>query len=66
METTNCPEMLVRDYSTLCNISEECISHDDLVMQDLVWLCHDTIQSDPVWCGLVRCFICKFKMTSHI
>jgi len=34
------------------------ISCDDLIMQTLVWLC---MVLDPVWC-----FICKFKMTSHI
>jgi len=54
MELTECPEMSVRDYSTLCNISEECRSHDDLVMQDLVWLRmipFRAIQFAVVWLG---------------
>jgi hypothetical protein len=27
---------------------------------------HGQVQSDPVWRGPVECFICEFKMTSHI
>jgi len=54
MEPIDCPEMSVRDYSMVCNISKECSSHDNLVMQDLVWL-HmipfRTIQFGVVWFG---------------
>jgi len=51
--TDNCPEMSVRNYySMLCNISEECRSHDDLVKKYLVWLCmipFRDIQFGVVW-----------------
>jgi hypothetical protein len=47
MGPKGCPKMLVRNYhSTLCNISKECTSQDDLLMQALVWLC-------MVWFGAI-------------
>jgi len=54
--------MSVRNYhSTLHNIPEEHRSHMIIWDAGLGLAVHRPVQSDPV-----RCFVHKFKMTSHI
>ena len=50
---------------TVLYLREVYISHDDLAMHALILL-HVVHLSDPVWRGLVQCYIHEFKMTSHI
>ena len=57
------PETSVRNYH--CNITEECKSH--MIGNACLGLSpHGLVPSDPVRSGPVWCFVCEFKMNSHI
>jgi len=64
-----CPETSVTTYNlTLRNISEERRSHKTITYSDAgpVLASHGPVQSDLMWRGPVRRFLCEFQTTSHI